>query len=261
MSAILVERGPVTTVTLNRPDVRNAFNEGMIEELTAFAAGVPADGSIRAVVLRGAGPVFSAGADVQWMSKMLGYSREENLADARQAAQMFLALDRLPVPLIGRVHGAALGGGSGLAAVCDVVVAAEDALFGFTEVVLGILPAMISPYVVRKIGLSAARELCLSGTRFSAARAKEIGLVHTVVPAADLDRAVDEHLERFRKAAPSAVAATKRLLTDVYGRRPAEVLALTVDQIATQRVSPEGQEGLRAFLEKRPAAWVKNSDT
>ncbi|HEX5070331.1 MAG TPA: enoyl-CoA hydratase-related protein [Vicinamibacterales bacterium] len=256
MSAILIERGAVTTVTLNRPDVRNAFNEAMIEELTAFAAGVPADGSIRAVVLRGSGPVFSAGADVQWMSKMLGYSREENLADARQAASMFLALDRMPVPLIGRIHGAALGGGSGLAAVCDVVVAADDALFGFTEVVLGILPAMISPYVVRKIGLSAARELCLSGTRFSAARAKDIGLVHTVVPAADLDRAVDEHVARFRKAAPSAVAATKRLLTDVYGKRPAEVLALTVDQIATQRVSPEGQEGLRAFLEKRPAAWA-----
>jgi len=261
MAAILVERGPVTTVTLDRPDVRNAFNEGMIEELTAFAASVPADGSIRAVVLRGAGPVFSAGADVQWMSRMLGFSREENLADARQAASMFLALDRLPVPLIGRIHGAALGGGSGLAAICDVVVAADDALFGFTEVVLGILPAMISPYVVRKIGLSAARELCLSGTRFSAARAKDIGLVHTVVPAGDLDRAVADHLALLRKGAPSAIAATKRLLTDVYGRRPADMLSLTVDQIATQRVSPEGQEGLRAFLEKRPAAWTKNSDT
>src|SRR5205814_3299598 len=122
-------------------------------------------------------------------------------------------LDRIPVPVIGRIHGAALGGGSGLASICDVVVAADDALFGFTEVVLGILPAMISPYVVRKIGLSAARELCLSGTRFTAARAREIGLAHTVVPAADLDRAVSDHLAVFRKAAPSAIAATKRLLT------------------------------------------------
>ena len=178
----------------------------MIAELTAFAAGVPADGSVRVVVLRGAGPVFSAGADVQWMSRMIGFSREENLADARQAASMFLALDRMPVPVIGRIHGAALGGGSGLAAICDVVVAADDALFGFTEVVLGILPAMISPYVVRKIGLSAARELCLSGARFTAARAREIGLVHTVVPAADLDRAVD----RARRVVPQGRAVGDR---------------------------------------------------
>ena len=263
MNAILIEKGPggVTTVTLNRPSVRNAFDETMIAELTAFAESVPEDGSVRAVVLQGAGAVFSAGADVQWMSRMLNFSREENLADARRAASMFLALDRLPVPLIGRIHGAALGGGSGLAAVCDVVVATDDAMFGFTEVVLGILPAMISPYVVRKIGLSAARELCLSGTRFTAERALQIGLVHRVVPAAKLDEAVSEQLALFRKAAPSAIRATKRLLTDVYGRRPGDVLGLTVDNIANQRVSAEGQEGMRAFLEKRAAAWVKNSDT
>jgi methylglutaconyl-CoA hydratase len=261
VAAISVETGQVTTVTLNRPEVRNAFNEEMIAELAAFAESVPADGSVRAVVLRGAGPVFSAGADVQWMSKMLDYSREENLADAQRAARMFLALDRIPVPVIGRIHGAALGGGSGLAAICDVVIAADDALFGFTEVVLGILPAMISPYVVRKIGPSAARELCLSGTRFSAARAKEIGLIHVVVPVADLDTSVEAQLALFRKAAPSAVAATKRLLAEVHGRRPADVLALTVDNIANQRVSPEGQEGLRAFLEKRPAAWTKPPDS
>ena len=257
MAAISVESGPVTTVTLNRPDVRNAFNEEMIAELTTFAESVPADGSVRAVVLRGAGPVFSAGADVQWMSRMLGYSREENLADAQRAAQMFLAIDRIPAPVVGRIHGAALGGGSGLAAVCDVVVAADDALFGFTEVVLGILPAMISPYVVRKIGPSFARELCLSGVRFSAERAKSIGLVHVVTPGADLDKAVEAQLALFWKASPSAVAATKRLLAEVHGRRPADVLALTIDNIANQRVSPEGQEGLRAFLEKRPAAWTK----
>jgi len=261
VSAIQIEAGPnrVTTVTLNRPGVRNAFNEEMIAELTAFAESVPADGSVRAIVIRGAGPVFSAGADVQWMAKMLGYTREENLADAQRAAQMFLALDRLPVPVIGRIHGAALGGGSGLAAICDVVITTDDALFGFTEVVLGILPAMISPYVVRKIGFSAARELCLSGARFSAARAKEIGLVHAVVPAADLDLAVEAQLALFRKASPSAVAVTKRLLTDVTGRRPADVLALTIDNLANQRVSPEGQEGLRAFLEKRPASWINTT--
>jgi methylglutaconyl-CoA hydratase len=195
------------------------------------------------------------------MSRMLGFSREENLDDARQAARMFLALDRIPVPVIARIHGAALGGGSGLAAVADVVIAADNAVFGFTEVVLGILPAMISPYVVRKIGLSAARELCLSGERFSAARAREIGLVHEVVPEAGLDEAIAKRLELFRKAAPSAVAATKRLLTEVCGRRPADVMALTVDYIANQRVSPEGQEGMRAFLEKRAASWARPQDS
>ena len=256
MSSLLTSPGAVTTVTLNRPSVRNAFDESLIAELTTFATSVPADGSIRVVVLQGAGASFSAGADLQWMAKMVGYAREENLADARRAAQMFLALDQLPVPLVGRVHGAALGGGAGLVAVCDVVVAAEDTTFGFTEVALGILPAMISPYVVRKIGLSAARELCLTGAKFGAARAREIGLVHEVVPAERLDLAVSRHVEQFRKAAPSAVAATKRLLGQVYGRQPAEVLALTVDAIANQRVSPEGQEGMRAFLEKRPPRWT-----
>jgi methylglutaconyl-CoA hydratase len=256
MSSLTIAPGAVTTVTLNRPAVRNAFDESLIDELAAFARGVPADGSVRAVVLQGAGSVFSAGADLQWMSKMLGYAREENLADARRAAQMFLALDDLPVPLIGRVHGAALGGGAGLVAVCDVVVAADDTQFGFTEVLLGIVPAMISPYVVRKIGLSAARELCLTGARFTAARAKEIGLVHEVVPAERLDLTVTKYVEHFRKAAPSAIAATKALLSQVHGRTPADVLALTVDVITAQRVSEEGQEGMRAFLDKRPPRWA-----
>jgi methylglutaconyl-CoA hydratase len=257
MSTITIVPGPITTVTLNRPDVRNAFNEALIAELTEWAASVPDDGSVRVAVLEGAGSIFCAGADIQWMSKMMGYSRDENLADARTAARMFAALDALPVPLVGRVQGAALGGGSGLAAVCDVVVAADDAVFGFTEVVLGIVPAMISPYVVRKIGFSAANELCLSGTRFSAARAREIGLVHDVVPIAQMGVAIDRHVALFLKAAPSAVAKTKRLLRDVAGRRPADVMALTVDAIANQRVSPEGQEGLRAFLEKRSPAWTR----
>jgi len=259
MPTVIVSPGPVTTVTLNRPDVRNAFNEELIAELTAWAESVTPD-TTRVAVLEGAGTIFSAGADVQWMSKMIGYSHDENLADARTAARMFAALDQIPVPLIGKVQGAALGGGSGLAAVCDVVVAADDAMFGFTEVVLGILPAMISPYVVRKIGVSAARELCLSGTRFSAARAKAIGLVHEVVPVAQLDTTVAQHASRFMNAAPTAIAATKRLLRDVAYRRPEDVRAITVEAIAAQRVSPEGQEGLRAFLEKRPAAWVPKRD-
>lgn len=255
METITVTPGVVTTVTLNRPQVRNAFNETLIAELSAWAASVPSDGSVRVVVLRGAGASFCAGADLQWMSKMAAYTRDENLADATTAARLFLALDQLPVPLIGRVHGAALGGGAGLAAVCDVVVAAEDAMFGFTEVVLGILPAMISPYVVRKIGLSAAREWCLSGARFPAATARSIGLVHDVVSPDRLDLTVDRYVQQFLKAAPSAIAATKALLRDVAGRLPAEVLDRTVQAIADQRVSPEGQEGMRAFLDKRAPAW------
>jgi methylglutaconyl-CoA hydratase len=259
MSTLTISPGPVTTVTLNRPDVRNAFNEELIAELTEWARGVPADGSVRAVVLRGAGPVFCAGADLHWMSKVRGYSREENVGDARQAASLYHAMDSLPVPIIGRVHGAALGGGAGLAAVCDVVIATEDAMFGFTEVTLGIVPAMISPYVVRKIGLSAARHLCLSGARFSAARAREIGLAHEVVPEQELDEAVDRQVALFSKAAPSAVAAAKRILREVYGREPSDVMDLTVEAIAAQRVSPEGQEGMKAFLEKRRPSWTKGT--
>jgi methylglutaconyl-CoA hydratase len=258
--SILVSTGPVTTVTLNRPEVRNAFNEELIAELGSWARGVKPDGRVRVVVLQGAGSVFCAGADLQWMSKMVGYSREENMADARAAAEMFLALDALPVPVIGRVHGAALGGGAGLAAICDVVVAAEDAQFGFTEVTLGILPAMISPYVVRKIGLSAAREWCLNGARFTAPTARDLGLIHDVVAAERLDLAVDRHVQQFLKAAPSAIARTKRLLAQVDGRMPAETIDLTIEAIAEQRISPEGQDGMRAFLDKRPPAWVRSGD-
>jgi methylglutaconyl-CoA hydratase len=249
---LLVTPGPVTTVTLNRPDVRNAFNEELMQALTDWATSVPADGSVRAVVLQGAGSVFCAGADVQWMSKMVNFSHEENLADARRAAMMLHAIDSVPVPVIGRIQGAALGGGAGLACVCDVVVASE-------EVVLGILPAMISPYVVSKIGHGYARELCLSGVRFSAARAREIGLVHEVVSADRLDLTVERHVQQFRKAAPSAIAVTKKLLREVAGHPPADVMSLTVDAIARQRVSAEGQEGLRAFLEKRSAAWATDA--
>jgi len=256
MATLTIRPGAIATVTLDRPEVRNAFNETMIEELTAWAQSVTPDGPARVAIVQGAGSTFCAGADVQWMAKMAGYSHEENLADARRAAAMYHALDSLPIPLIGHIHGAALGGGAGLAAVCDVVVAGDDAQFGFTEVLLGIVPAMISPYVVRKIGFSAARELCLSGARFGATRAREIGLVHDVVPAERIDQAVDRHAQMFLKAAPSAIALTKRLLRDVYGRRPADVMALTADAIAGQRVSSEGQDGLRAFLEKRSPSWV-----
>jgi methylglutaconyl-CoA hydratase len=256
MAALVVVPGIVTTVTLNRPEVRNALDPAMIGELDAWARALPRDGRVRAVVLRGAGPVFSAGADFNALAAMADVPYEENLEDARRTARMLLAIDSLPVPVIGRVHGAAIGGGAGLAALCDIVIAADDAVFGYTETRIGLVPAMIAPYLVRKIGLSAARALCLDGARFPAASAREIGLVHEVVPAADLDAAVERRAAALLNAAPGAVAATKALLREVHGRRPEDVLALTAETIARQRISPEGREGVRAFLEKRPAAWV-----
>jgi methylglutaconyl-CoA hydratase len=251
------EQGPVVYVTLNRPDVRNAFNEELIAALTAWAESIRAGGSLRAAVLRGAGKVFCAGADLAWMSRMVGYSQEENVTDARTLGRMLESLNAVPVPLIGRIQGAALGGGAGLAAVCDLVVAAEDAVFGFTEAKLGILPAVISPFALAKIGQSAARELFLTATRFSAARAREIGLVHSVVAEADLDATVDAYLRELMTSAPGALAAAKRLIAEVAGRPAADVGQLTAETIARHRVSDEGQEGMGAFLEKRKARWIR----
>ena len=257
---VRVERnGPVARATLNRPDVRNAFDERVIAALTGWADDVAraADaGEVRVAVIAGAGAVFSAGADLAWMQKMRGYTREENVRDAEAAAAMFGALDALPVPLVGRVQGAALGGGAGLAAVCDVVAAADDAMFGFTEVRLGILPAVISPFVVGKIGLSAARALFLSGTRFPAPLAHRLGLVHEVVPAAELDAVVAALVHDLLQGAPSAQRRVKALLRDIAGRPAAGVRGVTSGALADQRVSAEGQDGLVAFLEKRKAAWV-----
>jgi methylglutaconyl-CoA hydratase len=252
---LVTHSGPVVRVTLNRPDVRNAFNEELIAELTAWATSIETHNT-RVAVLGGAGPVFCAGADLAWMSKMVGYSHEENLRDARVLGTMFETLNTLPVPLIGRVQGAALGGGAGMAAVCDIVVAADDAVFGFTEAKLGILPAVISPYTVAKIGQSAARELFLTASKFSARRAREIGLVHAVVPAADLDTTIDAYVHDLLTSGPQAIAAAKTLIGAVAGRPPADVAGVTADTIARHRVSPEGQEGMRAFLGKTKPSWT-----
>ena len=248
--------GGVEYLTLNRPEVRNAFNDEVIAEISAWAEAAAADPSLRVVVLRGAGKVFSAGADAGWMARMVGYSREENIRDAEDMAQMFLRLDSLPCAVVGQIHGAALGGGAGLAAICDIVVAEEATVFGFTETKLGILPAVISPYVLPKIGLSAARALFLTGMRFSAARAREIGLVHEVTSARELDAAVERYVTELLSAAPTAIAAAKALIPKVWGRSPADARGITADAIAEQRVSPEGQDGLRAFLEKRRPRWA-----
>lgn len=254
---LLTERhGSVERLTLHRPDVRNAFNDGMIAELTAWAGGLAGDSTVRAVVIAGAGPTFCAGADLTWMARTVEYTEAENIADAERTSAMFRAIDTLPVPVIGRIHGAALGGGAGLAAVCDVVVAEEHAVFGFTEVKLGIIPAVISPFVLAKIGRSAARELFLTGRRFSAAHALDIGLVHTTVAPEQLDAAVDAVIREVLGAGPQAVAAAKQLIADVSQAGSLDdAVQLSARALAARRVSAEGQDGLRAFLDKRKPGW------
>src|SRR3954451_17694125 len=181
-SLLIERRGIALHLTLNRPEVRNAFDEDVVGLLTAAAAGPADNPDLRAVVLAGSGRVFCAGADLAWMSKAIAYSQRKNMNDAEDLARMLERLDPLPIPVIGRIQGAALGGGVGLAAICDIVIAADDAVFALSEVRLGILPAVVAPYVLRKIGVSAARELFLTGVRFDAGRARQLGLVHDVVP-------------------------------------------------------------------------------
>ena len=259
MSGIVVARdGAVARVTLARPEVRNAFNDAVIAQLReAFAAlaGEP-PGALRAVILAGEGTVFCAGADVDWMRRSIGLSAEANERDAAAMQAMLAAIDACPVPVVARVQGAALGGGMGLCAVADVVVATADATFGFTETKLGVIPAVIGAFVVPKIGQSHARALFATGERFGAERAQRIGLVHEVV--ADetaLDRRVDEIVMELRTAGPHAARAAKALVRDLRAMSPDESSAETIRRIARLRTSAEGQEGLTAFVEKRPPSW------
>jgi methylglutaconyl-CoA hydratase len=248
--------GPVAHVVLVRPEARNAFDGAMVRELRDAVGAAAARDDVRVIVLAGKGAVFCAGADVAWMKTVGGFAREQNLADAGELASLFETIDRSPQAVVASVQGAALGGGAGLVAVADIVVAEEGARFGFTEVRLGLVPAVISPYVIRKIGVSAARELFLTGERFGAARAASIGLVHRVVKLDELDAAVDERVRQVLQAAPGAVAAAKDLVRGVAGRPVESVRDLVCEQIAERRASPEGKEGLAAFLEKRKPNWV-----
>jgi methylglutaconyl-CoA hydratase len=250
--------GAVEYLTLNRPEVRNAFNAEMIAEITAWAEDVAANpADRRAVVVAGAGKSFCAGGDAAWMARAGAYGEAENLRDAMALSRMFRSIDELPVAVVGRIHGVAVGGGAGLAAVCDIVVAEQGASFGFTEVKLGLIPAVISPFVLPRIGASAARELFLTGARFSAARAHEIGLVHAVVPLADLDATVSRYLAEIAGGGPEAIAAAKALIRTVTGLGVDEATAITTSAIAARRTSAEGQEGLKAFLDKRPPRWSR----
>jgi methylglutaconyl-CoA hydratase len=251
-------RESVVRVTLARPEVRNAFNAELIASLTEtfLALSRESPGRLRVVVLAGDGPVFCAGADIYWQKAARNLSLEENEADAARLHDMLVAVDLCPAPVVARVHGAALGGGMGLCAVSDVVLAAEGTRFGFTETKLGILPAVIAPFVLPKIGESQARAVILSGERFGAGRALAMGLVHEILPHEPaLDARVETVVGEILTAGPTAARAAKVLIRDLRGRTATETRDQVVGVAARQRVSAEGQEGLSAFLEKRTPQW------
>jgi methylglutaconyl-CoA hydratase len=254
-----VERdGPIARVSLNRPEVRNAFNAELIAALRstfqAFATESPA--ALRAVVLAGEGKAFCAGADIEWQRASIGLSMEENEADAGRLQEMLVAIDECPVPVIAAVHGAALGGGMALCCVADITLATADTTFGFTEVKLGLMPAVISPFVLSRIGEGAARALFVTGERFGAERALRIGLVSEVVrDESALDQRVGALVTEILSAGPEAVRNAKAVIRDQRRLSRGEALSLTVGRAAQQRVSSEGQEGLTAFLDKRSPSW------
>jgi methylglutaconyl-CoA hydratase len=248
--------GPVARVFLNRPEVRNAFNDAVIAELTQAFAGFAADATLRAVVLGGHGKAFCAGADLAWMRAMADYTWKQNRDDAQALADMLHAIWSCPVPVIGRVHGDAYAGGVGLAAVCDVLVAAEGVHFCLSEARLGLLPATIGPYVVRALGEQAARRYFTTAERFDAARAHALGFVHELVAPDALDARVDEIVAAVVANGPVSVRLCKKLVQDVAGRAIDEELrAETARRIADVRASVEGKEGVQSFLAKREPAW------
>ncbi len=252
----LRREGAVAHVRLNRPDVRNAFNDAVIAELSQAFAAFASDASLRAVVLGGHGKAFCAGADLSWMRAMADYTWEQNRADAQGLADMLYAIWSCPVPVVGRIHGDAYAGGVGLAAVCDVLVAAEGVHFCLSEARLGLLPATIGPYVVRALGEQASRRYFTTAERFDAARAQALGFVHEVVPADALDAKVDEIVAAIVANGPAAVRACKKLVQDVAGRPVDDALrADTARRIADIRASAEGKEGVQSFLNKREPAW------
>ncbi|HEX7473386.1 MAG TPA: enoyl-CoA hydratase-related protein [Candidatus Limnocylindrales bacterium] len=255
--------GTVARVTLDRPAVHNAFDASLIAELRAAFAAFGREGAVelRVVVLAGAGPSFCAGADVAWMRAAMALDREANEQDAMAAAEMFEAIDSCPAPVIARVHGSALGGGMGLCAVADLVIAESGTRFGFTETRLGILPAVISPFVIAKIGESHARALFPGVRRFDAVRAQRIGLVHEIVEGeAALDAAVDTAVADLLAAGPTAARAAKSIVREVRGLPHGSSKWHTARVIATQRRTEEAQEGFRAFTERRPAGWVPDGE-
>jgi methylglutaconyl-CoA hydratase len=248
--------GGVARVTLNRPELRNAFDDVLISSLRKAFLEVEKDPDVRVMVLAGNGPAFCAGADLNWMKRMAGYGHDENLADAQALAAMLAALDRLPKPTIARVHGPVFAGGTGLVAACDIAVGTPEAKFCLSEAKLGLSPATISPYVMRAMGERMARRYFLTAEVFDAQEAFRTGMLSLLVESEKLDAAIDELIKHLLAGGPQAHAKIKALIRDVAGRRPDDALAAeTAQRIAEIRGSPEGKEGIAAFLEKRKAAW------
>ncbi len=256
----LVCDGGVATVTLNRPEVRNAFNDEVIAELTACFGGLGARDDVRCVVLAANGIAYCAGADLNWMKRMAGYSREENLADAGELAEMLRTIYECPKPTIARVQGDVYAGGTGPVAACDIAVSVDSAQYCLSEVKLGLIPATISPYVIRAMGARAAHRYFLTAERFDAAEALRIGFVHEVVTAAELDGKVAEIAQTLVNAGPQAVRLCKKLVQDV-AEQPISpgLVQMTVEGIADIRVSAEGREGVQSFLQKRKPNWLPSA--
>ncbi|MBI1849496.1 MAG: enoyl-CoA hydratase/isomerase family protein [Planctomycetes bacterium] len=247
---------PVGRVVLNRPDLHNAFNDVVLHEITEAFAKLGHQPDVRVVVLAAEGKSFCAGADLNWMKKMVGYSFDENVKDAQGLVKMLRTIHDCPKPVIARVQGPAFGGGVGLVAAADMAIAVESATFSLSEARLGLLPAAISPFVLEKIGPAAARRYFLTAERFSAVEAKRLGLVSEVAATAeDADLWIDGIVDAVRACGPEAVAACKALIRDVWGQTLDHVAGLTARWIAERRASAEGQEGMKAFLEKRPPSW------
>lgn len=257
---IRIERaGPVGTVVLNRPKIHNAFNDVMLSELTDVFGDLAADDGVRVVVVTGEGKSFCAGADLGWMKRMVEYGYEQNVEDSRRLAECMHRLDTLPKATIARVNGAVVGGGMGLLTACDIAVASEGATFGLSEVKLGLAPAVISPFVIRKLGPAKARELFLTGERLDAAEALAAGLVNRTAPPEELAAAVEEVIGSLLTSGPEAIRACKELVARVPGMDTKQVMDYTADLIARLRASGEGQEGMGAFLEKRSPSWRRRS--
>jgi methylglutaconyl-CoA hydratase len=248
------DRG-VVYATLDRPDKRNALSAVLMDELTELAATIGHETATRAIVLAGAGPAFCAGGDLDWMMAQINADRPTRMSEARRLACMLGALNEMPTPLIGRVHGSAMGGGVGLACVCDVVIAADSTKFGLTETRLGLIPATIGPYVIARMGEGRARRVFMSSRIFEAAEARDLGIVSRTVSAADLDTAVEAEVAPYLSAAPGAVGAAKALARALGPRIDAEVIEETIRRLADVWESEEATEGISAFLGKRPAKW------
>jgi methylglutaconyl-CoA hydratase len=254
---IVVSReGPVARLWLNRPEVRNAFNAAMIRDLRRALAELAADAAVRVVVLSGRGTAFCAGADLNWMREVIRFSFKENLAESLDLAEFLYELYALPKPTIARVNGPAIGGGAGFLSACDIVVASTDATFGLSEVKIGLVPACIAPYVLKRTGERWARQYFLTGERIGAGRALEIGLADVVAEPAALDGKIGEFVERLITSGPEALACAKELLRRVPGMSLDEAKRWTAEMIARLRISAEGQEGMAAYLEKRKPRWT-----